>query len=95
MPQVIITKGAAVGLERCRLFLFKENPRASDRAGQTIKKMFSILETNPEIGKPLEDEPILRELVIPFGSSGYIALYNFDKTTRDLCITPPPNMDKC
>ncbi len=39
-----------------------------------------LLETNPQIGRPLEDSPELRELVIPFGSTGYVALYRYDKS---------------
>ncbi len=34
-----------------------------------------FLETNPDIGRPLVDHPTLRELVIGFGDSGYLALY--------------------
>lgn len=32
----------------------------------------------PEIGRPLNDTPALRELIIPFGDSGYIALYHYE-----------------
>jgi hypothetical protein len=34
MPRVIITEGAAVGLERCRAFLQDKNAQAAKRAGQ-------------------------------------------------------------
>jgi plasmid stabilization system protein ParE len=36
------------------------------------------LETTPEIGRPSTDMPELRELVISFGDSGYVALYRYD-----------------
>jgi len=78
VPRVIITKGAARGLERCRLFLSDKNPEASRRAGSTIEKQFALLESDPDIGRPLDDFPELRELVIAFGGSGYVALYHFD-----------------
>lgn len=65
-------------MERCRLFLTSKNSQAARKAGQTIAKYFAILETNAEIGKPLEEEPDLRELVIPFGDSGYVALYRYE-----------------
>ena len=75
MSRIIITEGAAQGLERCRQFLAEQNPQAAKRAGQAIERQFLQLETNPNIGRPLNDLPELRELVIEFGDSGYVALY--------------------
>jgi plasmid stabilization system protein ParE len=86
VPQIIITEGAAQGLERCRLFLVGKNPRAAVRAGQAIKHSFALLEAEPEIGRPLDDLPELRELIIPFGESGYIALYHYEIKTDLLYI---------
>ena len=81
MPRVIITQGAADGLERCRLFLVGKNPLAARRAGQVIENQFILLETTPDIGRPLEDLPNFRELVIAFGESGYVALYHHELET--------------
>ena len=78
MPRVIITQGAANGLERCRLFLVEKNPQAARRAGQAIERQFTLLETNPDIGRPLDDLPDLRELIVAFGESGYVALYRHE-----------------
>jgi len=75
VPRVIITQGAAIGLERCRQFLVDKNPRASRKAGHAIERQFTLLETNPDIGRPFDDLPELRELVIAFGESGYVTLY--------------------
>lgn len=86
MPQVIITDGAAQGLERCRRFLVERNPQASTRAGQAIEHQFALLETEPKIGRPFEDLPELRELIIPFGDSGYVALYHFDVKTDSVYV---------
>jgi plasmid stabilization system protein ParE len=36
------------------------------------------LETAPGIGRPFDSESNLRELVISFGSSGYVALYRHE-----------------
>jgi len=66
-------------LEYCRLFLLNKNPQAAARAGKAIEQHFTILETKPETGRPLDDLPELRELIIPFGNSGYIALYRINK----------------
>ncbi len=75
MSRVIITEGAAKGLVHCRQFLAEKNPQAAKRSGQAIERQFLQLETNPEIGRPLNDLPELRELIIDFGDSGYVALY--------------------
>ena len=48
------------------------------RAGQVIEHQFARLETEPEIGRPFDDLPELRELIIPFGDSGYVALYRLE-----------------
>lgn len=37
-----------------------------------------LLESLPEIGRPVVDEPHLRELLIAFGDSGYAALYRYE-----------------
>jgi plasmid stabilization system protein ParE len=86
VPRVIVTLGAAEGLERCRLFLNEKNPRAARRAGQTILQQFTLLETNPDIGRPLDDLAELQELVIPFGESGYVSLYRHDLETNTVYI---------
>ena len=78
MPRVIVTEGALQGLERCRCFLATKNPRAAVRASQAIERQFFLLETAPGIGRPFPEFPELRELVIDFGDSGYIALYRYD-----------------
>ncbi len=66
------------GLEQCRKFLSAKAPEAARRAGKTIQQQFALLETSPEIGRPLPDLPELRELLIAFGDSGYVALYRHD-----------------
>ena len=48
------------------------------RAGQAIAHQFLLLETAPDIGRPVSDMPELRELVIAFGDSGYVALYRHE-----------------
>ena len=49
------------------------------RAGQAIERLFGLLETNPEMGRPFGPNPDLRELVIAFGDSGYVALYRYER----------------
>lgn len=78
MPRIIITRGARLGLDRCRLFLLGRSRLAARRASQAIERQFSLLLTNPDIGRPVPDLPGFRELIISFGDSGYIARYRHD-----------------
>ena len=73
-----MTEGAWRGLERCRRFLAAKNPHAAKRAAQAIDRQFLLLETMADIGRPFSESPELRELLIGFGDSGYIALYRHE-----------------
>lgn len=86
MPRVIVTAIAAQGLDRCRLFLGKKNPIAALRASQSIEHAFSLLKSDPEIGRPITESIELRELIIPFGDSGYVALYRFSQKDNSVYI---------
>ncbi|ASV39322.1 plasmid stabilization protein [Pseudomonas sp. NS1(2017)] len=77
MPRLIITETAVAGLERCRRFLSEKEPQVAQRAAQTIKNQLMRLETDPNVGRPFDELPELRELVIAFGGAGYVALYRF------------------
>jgi len=78
VTRVIVTEGAAEGLERCRRFLAVKAAGAARRAGQAIERQLLLLETFPDIGRPFPEMPELRELVIAFGDSGYVALYRHE-----------------
>jgi plasmid stabilization system protein ParE len=78
VPQVVVTEGAAEGLERCRQFLAAKTPEAARRAGQAIERHFLLLETAPDIGRPCPEMPELRELVIAFGDFGFVVLYRHE-----------------
>ena len=95
MSRVIVTEGAAQGLERCRKFLAEKNPRASKRAAQVIKQHFFLLKENKNIGRPLHDFPELRELVIEFGDSGYVALYRKDELMNVIYILAFRHQREC
>jgi plasmid stabilization system protein ParE len=83
---VIVTPGAASGLERCRVFLADKNPRAARRAAETIKNAFALLAEFPEIGRPYAQQPGWRELVIAFGEAGYVALYRHEPAADTIFI---------
>jgi plasmid stabilization system protein ParE len=78
VPRVIVTEGAGRGLDRCRRFLIEKSRPAARRAGQAIKRQLALLETHPDIGRPFPELSDLRELVISFGDSGYVALYRHE-----------------
>jgi plasmid stabilization system protein ParE len=86
LSRLVVTPGAARGLERCRQFLAQKNPAASRRAAQAILRQFELLTTQPGIGRPLEDEPGLRELIVSFGDTGYVALYHYEQPTDTVLI---------
>jgi plasmid stabilization system protein ParE len=86
VPRVIVTEGAAVGLERCRQFLVAKVPEAARRAGQAIERHLLLLESAPDIGRPLPEMPELRELVIAFGDSGYVLLYRHESADDTVYI---------
>lgn len=83
---MIVTEGAVHGLVRCRQFLVGKNPQAAIRAAQAIEKQFLLLETQPEIGRPFPSAPQVRELIIGFGDSGYVALYRHEPTQDAIYI---------
>ena len=72
---MILTEGAVAGIERCRTFLTERNAAASMKASREIARSFALLAKSPFIGRPVRGGGELRELVIRFGGSGYVALY--------------------
>lgn len=86
MSRLIVTPEAARGLERCRQFLVQKSPAASRRAAQAIIRQFELLATQPKMGRPIEDEPALREMIVAFGDSGYVALYRYESQSDTVFI---------
>lgn len=79
MPRLIVAPTARAGVERCRNFLGQKNRDAARRAAQTIARHFDLLTHMPNMGRPLDTHPDIRELLIPFGDSGYVALYRYEE----------------
>ena len=86
MPQIIITEQVAAGLERCRRFLADKAPEAARRAGNVIERHLLLLESSPDIGRPDAEVPFWRELLIPFGDSGFVALYHYQPAEDALYV---------
>jgi plasmid stabilization system protein ParE len=73
VPRVLIAPGALDDLERIQDFLRDHRPERAGEALATILDAVSILERHPAIGRPVDGT--LRELVISFGATGYVASY--------------------
>jgi plasmid stabilization system protein ParE len=86
MPQLIVTSAARSGLQRCRSFLAQKNPEAARRSAEIIGRHLATLQASPKMGRPVVGDPAMRELVIPFGDSGYVALYVYKETADAVII---------
>ncbi len=86
MPRVIVTEGAVRGLTRCRQSLEHKSPDAARRAGRAIASALARLETVPHLGRPVDRSPALRELGVPYGESGYVALYLFEPASDTVYV---------
>ena len=78
MPQLRLSGRAQSDLSRLHAFLASKDGNAARRALLAICDAFTPLTHAPLIGRPVEDSEDLRELVIDFGASGYLALYRFE-----------------
>jgi plasmid stabilization system protein ParE len=72
---VVYAKRALDHLERAFQVLRDNNPDAAQSAVTAIQSAVDNLAAHPLVGRRLEGE--LRELIISYGHSGYVALYRF------------------
>ena len=86
MPHLIIMPKAAKNMEKCRLFLCEKSLEIARRSDKAIRDALLLLKTSPEMGRPYKKNPMLRELIIKFGSSGYLALYIYDPAKDTIYI---------
>jgi toxin ParE1/3/4 len=79
MSPLIWTPDALADLERACLFLAGRDEEAAVKALDAIDAGSLLLENFPEAGRPADDlEQEHRELLIPFGASGYLLLYRME-----------------
>lgn len=80
------TKEARADLKRLYGFLLDRDFQAAENALETIIRTINSLREFPFAARKAPgDDPFLRELVIPFGSAGYIALFHIrNATTVDI-----------
>ncbi|SEB22612.1 type II toxin-antitoxin system RelE/ParE family toxin [Variovorax sp. YR216] len=78
---VSLTYEAIEDLQRLESFLIDMALERGDldlpvRALAAIRREFGILESNPFTCRIAADDRLERELVIPFGAAGYVALFH-------------------
>lgn len=80
--RVRLTREAAEDLEQLFDFVLERELQRNDgdlelaeRALQAIKDGIATLRTTPFTCRKASQNPFVRELVIPFGRSGYVALF--------------------
>ena len=72
--------------ERLRILLQKKNPLASKKASAAIRFAIRGLSQYPESCRVVPENTTLRELVIPFGDSGYSSLYEYSPETATVTL---------
>ncbi len=75
MATVVYSAVALDHLEQAFAFLLEHNPEAAADAVTAITSAVDNLAAHPLLGRRVEGE--LRELVISYGKTGYIALYRY------------------
>jgi plasmid stabilization system protein ParE len=75
VAQVVYSARSLDHVERAFQFLRDKNPTAAVHAVIAIQSAVDSLGAHPFIGRRIEGE--IRELVISYGQSGYVALYRF------------------
>lgn len=75
MATVVYSARALTHIERAFEFLKSENPEAALAAAEAIRTAVENLERHPLLGRRVHGD--IRELVISYGQTGYIALYRF------------------
>ncbi len=73
MAQVVYSDEALGDIERLFEFVAGRDPYAASAAVVAIRDAVNLLANHPLIGRPAAHP--LRELVVSFGDSGYVALY--------------------
>ena len=77
--KVRFTREAENDLLRLYDFLAVKDVRAAERALEAIEAATHLLATSPySCRKATQSDPLLREILIPFGSAGYVALFEIE-----------------
>jgi plasmid stabilization system protein ParE len=77
VAEVVYSRHAFTDLERLGDFLAKDARKAAIAAIDVIRDGIEILGRHPLVGRPCEEG--LRELLVSYGKSGYVALYSYEQ----------------
>ena len=94
MAEIVYSPNALANIERAFEYLAEKDPRAALAAASAMRTAVEVLARHPLIGRPVEGE--LRELIISFGRTGYVALYRFvpsENRVRVLAIRHQRELD--
>jgi plasmid stabilization system protein ParE len=83
---ILLSPDAVEDVERLRAFLDQSNPDAARRALVLIWTAIDRLQEFPDLGMPTGDADI-RQMVVRFGSSGYIVRYTALPGDENILIT--------
>jgi plasmid stabilization system protein ParE len=72
--KLVVSRAAAADLERLHEFLADKSPAAARQAVTALLAAAESLHSFPERGRPSGVRNI-RELIVPFGRSGYVLRY--------------------
>ena len=75
MATVVYSRRALDDVERLLTFLAREDSAAAVRSAAAIRSAVSFLAEHPLVGRVGHGD--IRDLVISFGKTGYLALYRF------------------
>ena len=84
MARLKYSNRASTDLIRLYKFLAAKDVESAQRAIKEIRDALATLMHTPKIGRPVEEG--FRECVIDFGSSGYLALYDFDEVYDEIVV---------
>ncbi|HEY1212574.1 MAG TPA: type II toxin-antitoxin system RelE/ParE family toxin [Bryobacteraceae bacterium] len=77
MARIVLAPEIHEDFDRIFEFLFEHTPERAAECIDDIVSALDILQSSPMIGRPVDNSPGMRELVISNGAHGYLALYRF------------------
>lgn len=83
---IVLSPDATMDIERVRIFLDQRNPAAAKKALDLIWSALERLQEFPSVGLPTSS-PVIRQIVVRFGGSGYIVRYAVTPDRGDILVT--------
>lgn len=91
--RIRLTREAQADLERLFDFVIEReldreggDLKLAEQALEAIRAGFATLQTSPFTCRKVGSSPFLRELIIPFGRSGYVALFEIEDPASVLIV---------